>query len=327
MAGCLAASAGAQVFYDATTKRMAFGVVPPKAYYYNPGAAPENASNPSGHIVFDDVTTIGANGGTLPNTLFNIKRVTFGLTRRANAPAVTVTPYYAQLFPDANQNGGSEDGPNVDPLSPTVMSAPLGLPINGPALVQDLEISFGDGVHTLFNVPGAQADTNPQKRSFAVGLQFSTIDLENGWTVAKNTDNLDLLWDHVSNTNFAEFTYFVDGEGPVIGTQYVKVEGLILSGVPGDADSDGDVDVNDLGILASNWQLEGDFAHGDFDFDGSITVSDLGILATNWQFGVGSGPSLADALSGVGLPSVSVPEPAAVALLPLGLALLARRRR
>jgi hypothetical protein len=56
----------------------------------------------------------------------------------------------------------------------------------------------------------------------------------------------------------------------------------------GDADLNGQVDVNDLGILASNWQMPGDWVRGDFDYNGSIDVNDLGLLATNWQAGVGS---------------------------------------
>jgi hypothetical protein len=52
----------------------------------------------------------------------------------------------------------------------------------------------------------------------------------------------------------------------------------------GDADHDRDVDVNDLGILASNWQQSPrTFAQGDFDYSGTVDVNDLGILASHWQ--------------------------------------------
>jgi hypothetical protein len=52
----------------------------------------------------------------------------------------------------------------------------------------------------------------------------------------------------------------------------------------GDADRDRDVDVSDLGILATNWQQSPrTFSQGDFDYSGMVDVNDLGILATNWQ--------------------------------------------
>jgi hypothetical protein len=54
----------------------------------------------------------------------------------------------------------------------------------------------------------------------------------------------------------------------------------------GDADRDRDVDVNDLGILASNWQQSPrNFSQGNFDYstDGVVGVNDLGILASQWQ--------------------------------------------
>jgi hypothetical protein len=52
----------------------------------------------------------------------------------------------------------------------------------------------------------------------------------------------------------------------------------------GDADRDRDVDVNDLGILASNWQQSPrSFSQGDFDYSGTVDVNDLGILASHWQ--------------------------------------------
>lgn len=52
----------------------------------------------------------------------------------------------------------------------------------------------------------------------------------------------------------------------------------------GDADHDRDVDVNDLGVLASNWQQSPrTFGQGDFDYTGTVDVNDLGILASHWQ--------------------------------------------
>jgi hypothetical protein len=86
----------------------------------------------------------------------------------------------------------------------------------------------------------------------------------------------------------------------------------------GDADLDGDVDVADLGKLATSWQTSGVWSGGDFDYNNTIDVNDLGLLATNWQAGVSTplGPGSFDqALATLGLPNVSVPEPASMTLL------------
>jgi hypothetical protein len=62
-------------------------------------------------------------------------------------------------------------------------------------------------------------------------------------------------------------------------------------GIPGDANSDGVVDVGDLGILAANYgqnlQTQGIdvtlwWGKGDFNGDGVVDVGDLGILAANY---------------------------------------------
>jgi hypothetical protein len=61
----------------------------------------------------------------------------------------------------------------------------------------------------------------------------------------------------------------------------------------GDANLDGQVDVSDLGRLATNWQTSGrDWSAGDFNYDSSVDVSDLGLLATNWQTSVSSTASV-----------------------------------
>jgi autotransporter-associated beta strand protein len=85
----------------------------------------------------------------------------------------------------------------------------------------------------------------------------------------------------------------------------------------GDADLNGQVDVADLGILATNWQTAQVWAGGDFDYNGSVDVNDLGLLATNWQAGVGNplGPSFAEAAAAVGLPASAVPEPVTTTLV------------
>jgi hypothetical protein len=97
----------------------------------------------------------------------------------------------------------------------------------------------------------------------------------------------------------------------------------------GDADINGQVDIADLGRLASHWQTAGVWSEGDFDYDGSVGVNDLGMLASNWQAGVGNplGPSLPEALATMGLPNVAVPEPALAGLLFAAVGSICRRRR
>jgi hypothetical protein len=51
-----------------------------------------------------------------------------------------------------------------------------------------------------------------------------------------------------------------------------------------DANRDRRVDINDLSILAMNWQGAGKvFSQGDFNYDGKVDAKDLGILSTRWQ--------------------------------------------
>jgi hypothetical protein len=104
---------------------------------------------------------------------------------------------------------------------------------------------------------------------------------------------------------------------------------LIKFTYAGDSDLDGDVDVSDLGALATNWQTNSVWTGGDFDYNGTVDVNDLGLLASNWQAGVGNplGPDLQTALSSLGLPSASVPEPAGVGLVLATVALKCQRRR
>jgi hypothetical protein len=100
----------------------------------------------------------------------------------------------------------------------------------------------------------------------------------------------------------------------------------------GDANFDGEVDVADLGLLASNWQSSADWSGGDFNHDGLVDVVDLGILSSNWQVGASGSAkptarpwAFAEALDAFGLSSVEVPEPAFLYAAVIGMLILRRR--
>ncbi|HSV14320.1 MAG TPA: PEP-CTERM sorting domain-containing protein, partial [Tepidisphaeraceae bacterium] len=107
----------------------------------------------------------------------------------------------------------------------------------------------------------------------------------------------------------------------------------------GDANLSGNVDVGDLGALATSYGITGgmSWANGDFNQDGTVNVADLGALATNYGTNLGTSPSLgggglsaaeplAQAASSGG--SAAVPEPTSLGLLSVAaVGLMGRRRR
>ena len=90
--------------------------------------------------------------------------------------------------------------------------------------------------------------------------------------------------------------------------------------LPGDANNDGTVDINDLTIVLNNYGRTGmTWSQGEFTGGGTVDINDLTIVLANYNTSLGS--------SAAGLSAV--PEPASLALLAIAAfsLLLCRRRR
>ena len=110
--------------------------------------------------------------------------------------------------------------------------------------------------------------------------------------------------------------------------------------LPGDANLDGKVDVQDLAILAANYrkQVTGGWLQGDFNNDGVVDVEDLALLAANYRHSYASDvvPAFdgldAEAIQLLSLAGVTVvPEPGTLIMLAVALigtlAYACRRRK
>ena len=157
-------------------------------------------------------------------------------------------------------------------------------------------------------------------------VAFDTAGIDAAWVSMEDTPPAgDLMLGRVTLTDDAQGTFKfrigfgVSGEIFYLGGAIVDGE-MLLTGavappaVPGDFDGDRDVDVSDLGILATNYGTIGGatLSMGDANNDGNVNVSDLGILATHYGT----------------VAAAAVPEPNTLVLLlgaSLSLALFRRR--
>ena len=112
-----------------------------------------------------------------------------------------------------------------------------------------------------------------------------------------------------------EYACGIDDAGDIVGYgigSNGNVQAFLLNPVlPGDANGDGKVDVNDLTIVLSHFGATTgvDWSTGDFNGDGKVDVNDLTIVLSNF------GESLGAAAGGS---PVAVPEPSALVLIVFG---------
>jgi hypothetical protein len=99
--------------------------------------------------------------------------------------------------------------------------------------------------------------------------------------------------------------------------------------LPGDANLDGSVAVGDLGALATNYGVTAGafWSQGDFNYDGKVDVGDLGALATNYGASLPNIAASAQAVATTTAALASVPEPATLGMLAVGVMTLVCCRR
>jgi hypothetical protein len=107
-------------------------------------------------------------------------------------------------------------------------------------------------------------------------------------------------------------------QGIPVGTINIPVSFLVV--LPGDYNGDGIVDASDYDVWRKNSGLTGGatYANGDGNRDGNVTLADY----TIWQSHFGQTASGTGASSGL---ATAVPEPSSLALVIIGICLLARR--
>jgi T5SS/PEP-CTERM-associated repeat protein len=158
----------------------------------------------------------------------------------------------------------------------------------------------------LFETSGEYAAGDPAYLSFEIGSGYSADEIQPWRYTGSEWVEYDPA-DFVYDGTYASFT--VD---ELVGFAVATVVKITL---PGDANGDGAVDEADAARLADNWGQSGGWKQGDFNDDGVVGLPDAAILAANWGYGTEQSGE-----------ANGVPEPGMLAILLVGVLMLAVRR-
>jgi hypothetical protein len=159
------------------------------------------------------------------------------------------------------------------------------------------------GVNTLAGTPKLSYDEFVARNAFVPGIP-GDFDLDSD----VDADDIDLLFN-----NFGNASYDLTADGVTNNLDAFHLIRVILGTEYGDADLDGDVDVDDFNRLALGYGTSAGWAGGDFTGNDIVDGSDLDTLTQYFGFQAPAG-------------SLTIPEPASAAAITL-LALLGVRVR
>ena len=264
------------------------------------------------------------NGGN--PALWNNPQATTGGAMRiqtGSQPALLTQDVALQLDVDAPDGHG---GYAWTTLVTLLLSAPSGqVPAAGNNWVGDATGdctfwgepgAFSDPAGQTYQIPNTNFSSGPDG-SYSMRL-YAWIGAESSYAAA-TADN-----EYVADSGVFTEVVSYGGIMPSAG-ELIDLPGMVLAKhlLPGDANGDGQVNINDLTIVLSNFGQTGrTWSQGEFTGDGTVDINDLTIVLAHFGQSVG-------AASAAGM--TAVPEPAALALAATGIAALlacaGRRRR
>ncbi len=197
---------GTGILYSRTTET---------ASRFNPGVGgTPPGSGLQQDVMFDDVPIPFSRLGG--NTSIAVSRVTVGVRRLANAPAVDVSLFFSTATSGTVAPDTALDVPfnNI---------ATVSLLANGATAVTTL-VTLGDGINPLFTVALNTTLLTPDFGTFFLGMQFSNADNLNGWRVTSGPDaNANAVWLFDSDNANPEGAFTLGGVPTA--AFYIEIEG------------------------------------------------------------------------------------------------------